>query len=530
MGKLKESLPFYVYEGDMKPEHYELKEKINDMLEFGEFEDKSLLRKFLEEVTPSTGSDYFIYVQDNDKNYINIRYARKDYIDALCCISQHPITLYYHLASFKDWINNSNVKAFRCLYVDIDDIEMRADQVDKKDVINFLKNNFNISDSLMPDWAILSGNGMHICYLIDEMTNESEETRMYYTRSLITHFSGDLAGAPVSHHFRCPESFNMKDEPIKGKLFRLNCSGNKDIHRLDPLLKSPDEIESYIRSYYKRRAEKQKKTIEKNKKLEKEFLEKLGETSLEDFLKQCNITPQEKKIATKLLNIQRKKELLIEQEKKIAELENRILNYNEEDFDIYIYSENGLPYLHLRNYDGYNSHNRIWNLILDLHNFFIRHKGYLISRNMFFYILACLFKLKKEPKSNCIHWCKKYVDNEYYAEMRQIIELTYKSKTKYRFSYIQIANMLSFTKEDITLSFCNFSDERKNEAKKARNKAYYLKKLEEQGKITTEERKKRQLEFLKANLDLPPKEVMKSLKICKTTYYELKKEVENTVD
>ncbi len=92
--------------------------------------------------------------------------------------------------------------------------------------------------------------------------------------------------------------------------------------------------------------------------------------------------------------MQLKREEILRREKEIAEIENRILNYSPEDLDFYIYSENNLPYLHLRKYDGYHKNNRNMNLILDLHNFFIAHKGCLVSRTIFFYILACLFKIR----------------------------------------------------------------------------------------------------------------------------------------
>lgn len=530
MGRLKESIPDYVYEGDMDLDHYALKEEINDYLSRGIFEDKSLLREFLEEVTPYRGTDYFAYVQESKDNYVNLRFCREDYINALCCLSQYELTLYYHLASFNDWITNDNAKAVRCLYVDIDDIGMRADETSKEDAVRFLKDNFNLDEDTMPNYVILSGNGMHIAYLIDEITLKEESVRQKYTLSLITHFQGDFAGLPISHQFRCPESYNMKETPIKGKLFKLNESNNKDIHRLDVFLKSEEEIETYRRSYYKRRGEKQKATIAKNKKLEKEFLEKIGDESLSDYLKRPSLSPEEIKIAKKLLKIQLKREEILRREQEIAELENRILNYSPEDLDFYIYSENNLPYLHLKKYNGYNKNNRNMNLILDLHHFFIAHKGCLVSRTIFFYILACLFKIRKSTKENCISWCSKYCDNEFKYEMEHIVELTYKSKVKYRFSNIQIANCLCFTEEDIANSWCNFSEERKAEAKKIRNKTAYKNKLAKENKLTCEEKKAIRIQFLKDNPDILPEEAMEALDIKSTTYYKLKKLTKNTAE
>ena len=121
MGKVKELLPDYVYDGTMSIDRYALKEEVKTMIDNGIFENKSLLREFLEEITPSTGPDYFIYVEQSKDNYVNIRYSREEYIYALCCLSQYPVTLYYHPASFvkNGWITNENANAVRCLYVDI---------------------------------------------------------------------------------------------------------------------------------------------------------------------------------------------------------------------------------------------------------------------------------------------------------------------------------------------------------------------------------------------------------------------------
>ena len=531
MSKIKESLPEHVYNGTMSLEHYALKKEVEELIEQGIFEDKSLLKEFLEEIIPIKGDDYFIYIEDDTGNYANIRYDREKYIHALCCLSQHQLTLYYHLASFKDgWITNDNAKSVRCLYVDIDDIGMRADKTSKKEAVRFLKDNFNLSDVELPRWCILSGNGMHLCFPISEITSEHEKLRELYTASLVTHFKGDCSGVAISHQFRCAESYSMKELPIKGKLFRLNDSDNTNIHRLDWCLKTEEEIYEYRRSYYARRTEKSKATSKKNKELEKEFFEKLGNTSLEEYLAKPCISAEERKIANKLLKIQLKKKALMKEEQMLAEFENRILNYTEEDFDLYIYSENSLPYLHLRTYDGYKAQNRTMNLILDLHHFFIRHKGCLVSRNVFFYIVASLFRLKKMPVSDCLHWCNKYVDSSFRNEMYQIVTLTYKCKTKHHISNKQIADMLCFTEEDIAESFCNFSDERVQNARKIRNRNHYEKNVHKAGKLTNEERKKRNLDYLKEHPDASFEEANKQLGIGRTTYFNLKKEIKIAAD
>ena len=344
MGRVKETLPDYVYDGTVDIESYAHKQKIRELIDIGIFEDKSTLREFLEEVTPIKGKDYFLYAEESKETYANLRFNREDYINALCCLSQHPLTLYYHLASFNNWITNDRAMAVRCLYVDIGDISLKADESTKEDALRLLKEHYKLTDEQLPQWCILSGNGCHLCYVISEITTKNEAERNLYTQSLITHFNGDFSGVPVSHQFRVPESYNMKEEPIKGKIFRLNTSDNKDIHRLDWCLKSESEIFECRKSYYSRRREKQQATIARNKQLVKEFRELLGEMSVFEYLRQPGHSDKELKIAEKVRKIELKKLELQRREQYIAQLEGRILNYSEEDYDFYIYSMHGTRY------------------------------------------------------------------------------------------------------------------------------------------------------------------------------------------
>ena len=192
----------------------------------------------------------------------------------MCCLSDIDYyTLFYHIASFEDWIENENATATRCLYVDIDDVGINANEGDKDTVISFLKNELKLKESEFPDFGILSGHGLHACWLIDEITPKDEELREKYLGSLITRMCGDFSGFPISHQFRCPCSYNLKDEKIKGKLFKLTDCSNTDIHRLDWCLKTPEEILEYRSNYYTRVFEKGLATAEKNRQLEKEFLD-----------------------------------------------------------------------------------------------------------------------------------------------------------------------------------------------------------------------------------------------------------------
>lgn len=190
---------------------------------------------------------------------------------------------------------------------------------------------------------------------------------------------------------------------------------------------------------------------------------------------------------------------------------------------MYIYLDKALPFQHLRIYDGYKPENRTMNLILDLHNYYIRHKGLLVSRNMFFTVLANLFKCKGEDERAAIKWCKKYTDKEYYDEMVQIVLQVYNREEIKRIPNKKIGQFLCFTAEDIAESYCCFSEERKVEAKKARNNNHYEKRRKSAGKLSTEEKQKMHLEYLRLHPDIKDKEAMEALGIGRTTFYDLKK-------
>ncbi len=526
MGRLKESIPDYIWDWpEEKINKFWLEKDIEAIVSQSKTTDGKL-KDFLEKVTPLTGPHYFIYVKDEDtKSYTNIKYNREDYIKALCCLSDEKYTLFYHTASFNGWIDNESATATRCIYVDIDDIGINANEADIDTVISFLRNTLKLSDEQFPDYAILSGHGLHACWLIDEITADKEEIRAKYTDSMITRLGGDFSGSPISHHFRCPCSYNLKDEVIKGKLFRLTDCKNTDIHRLGWCLLSPEEVKIYRDNHFKRIYEKGLETRKKNKQLEKEFIESLGNTTLEEYLSEDNISAKNRKIAEKLLEIKRRKSTAEKFRKYISEKTDERISamFSEDDLESYVYCDKALPFEHLHPYDGYKPENRTMNIVLDLHNFFIRNKGCLVSRNMFFTILASLFKYKGESDRAAIKWCKKYVDASYYDEMVETVLNVYKSDKIYRFSNERIAKLLCFTPEDIEQSYCCFSAERRAKAKKSRNKKYYNKRRNQEGKMSPEEKQKMCLEYLKEHTDIKEKEALKALNIGRSTFYKLKK-------
>lgn len=520
MGRVKDLLPDYVIERNISLEKYALRCKINEYINNGLFEDKALLSEFLENVIPYEGVKHFIYVCDSDGMVQNIPYTRNEYIDALCCLSQYELTLFLHPASFSDWIEENDTRAARCLYVDIDDIGMYADVTDKDTAVSFLKETYGLTEEQLPQYLSLSGRGMHLIYPISEMyfwdttkiikrkykkceppekqpcpyrnkcpnskicinDNICVNRELYkrYNASLIVTFDADFSGNSICHMYRCPTSYNLKERPIKGKLFKVNCSKDRDIHRLDWALKTNDEILASRLSYYARRNEKSAATKERNLKRKEEFLESLNGLTLEEFLKKDNISSENRVLAEQLLAKQNK---ALKKSKAGNPATSDTSNATTENDIDEIFENTALPYEHLRYYDNYKPENRTWNLLLDLHNFFIRHKGVLTSRNLFFYIIANYLRKLGHPDYYAIKYCKKYCDKAYYREMRDTVLATYNNKNTYQFTYEYIALALGFTDEDIELSYCHFSKESRVEAKRKNNHDTYVRSLAKQNKV-----------------------------------------------
>lgn len=561
MGRVKELIPEYIFDSGYDLDKYAFRCQLDELIGNGLFEDKLPLREFLEDVMPHYGR-HFIFITDDDGTVYNIPYTREECINALCCLSQYEFTLFWHPSSFSsyDWVDENDVRSASCLYVDIDDIGMYADLTDKETAVNFLKETYGLTDEYLPKFLSLSGRGIHLVYPIEEMffwdttkvvkkkykkgepkekqpcpyrskcsnseicTNcdvcVNREIYKRYNASLIARFDADFTGNNLNHMYRCPTSYNLKERPIQGKLFKLNDSDDRDIHRLDWALKTEEEIIENRRSYYARRSEKSKATKERNLKRKQEFLEALNDLSLEEFLKKDDISPENRAFAQQLLDKLNKPK----KKKKSKSGSDHIIK--EDDIDD-LFENTTLPYKHLKYYDNYKPENRRANLLLDLNNFFIRHRGMLVSRNLFFFIIATYLKQLNQPSYYAVKYCRKYCDQSFYKEMKKTVLATYNSEAIYHFTYEYIALALGFSEEDIQLSYCNFSKERKKEAKRKNKRIQYEKTLAKQNKPTFKEKREAQLDYLRENPEMDEEAAKFILGIGRTTYYNLKKELKN---
>ena len=564
MGKTKNTVPQYVFNFGQSLDKHSLREEVKELIEKGTFDSKSLLYEYLQEIVPYAGEKHYIYVVNDNGTFVNIPFNREGYINALCCLSQYELTLFMHPASFSGWVTENDCRAARCIIIDIDDINMYADITDKDTAVSFIKETYSLEDWQLPKWISLSGRGIHLIYPIDEMyfwdptktvkikskkyskpvkapcpyrskcsdakacTDENVcINRLIYKKynaCLILKFDADFSGNNINHMFRNPTSYNLKGRSIKGKLFKVNENDSTHIHRLDWALRTDEEILEYRRAYYKRCYEKSLITKAKNAQRKQEFLDSLGDMTLEEFLKQDNISPEDRVLAEKLLEKQREKEKKSKKPKKDKKKKTSAKAITEADIDD-IFENTALPYKKLKYRTNFKPENRYWNLLLDLHNYLIRHKGIVPSRNFFFFVIANYLKKLGHPDYYAVKYCRQYCDKSYYKEMKQTVLATYKNEVTYNFTYEYLAFALAFSEEDIRVSYCNFSKERKMEAKRKNNQKQYAKTLEKKGKLSFKEKRAFQLQFLKDNPDITDKEAMLNLGIGRTTFYTLKNEL-----
>ncbi|MDD6146182.1 MAG: hypothetical protein PUB43_03940, partial [Oscillospiraceae bacterium] len=474
MGRLKDYYDDYIMDDPQLYLPLAFRETVNDWLEedIPNPKEAEELRTFLEEVTPTGDYDYFLFVAASDGTHLNIKCNRENYMHHLCCLSQRQVTLFYHLAAFKGWTKDSNAQASQCLYLDIDDVGINAENATYELASKIFREDYQLPEELLPDYVIFSGHGMHICYLTEVLYPQDEEIRKKYLHSMITHFQADFSGAPVSHKFRTPTSYNLKDDTaIKGKLFRLNNSNDRNLKRLDFFLKSPEEIEDYKHSYYRRITEKGNETRLLHANEEVQFIQKVGDRGVTDYVQSHTITEAETAIAKRLIKREQKKKIFLrDQQAKLT------------SDDVAVPYEKALPYRHLDYYHNFQPENRDWNLLFDLHNYFIRHKGILPSRNMFFTIIASIMRKKNYAMYYCLKYCRKYVDDSYYNSMCEVIKNVYNGDSTYHYRLTTIADWLCFDEEDIRKSYCHFSEEKKKAARQKVNQTYYQKSKAQKGK------------------------------------------------
>lgn len=468
---------------------------VEEYISRGVKEDHTDLKKFLDHVIPFEGKRHFIYVQDEEGTTYNFHLDRYDCIKALLALSEHRLTVYFHPTAFKKWTKDKFAVSYRCIYVDIDDVSFpfTLQDANKEKIIVFLKEKYRLTDDLLPNTVTMSGHGLHLCYFIYETSDFA--FRQKYVDSLITFFEGDKMTRNYSRKFRLPTSYNMKDpaHPVRSRLFFINESDDKNIHRLDPMLKNEEEIQDYFRKYNEKLCEKKNATRARNK--AKKTAQKQEKKPPVDEKSVAPVQPTKKQDTTA----------------------QDMSDEPEATFDCST----------LVKKFAYSKKSSFWNLIYDLHNFILRHNGDCLEgkRNQFIHILSNYAQFVM-TEDETIEFCEQYFpeNDEFHTEMIATVKATYGRHSVYWYNYCTIADILGFDEKDIAESRCNFSTERKAEAEKERNRRKYQKRT---ASVKTDAQIKREYccNYIRDNIDKPVKQLVAELGLSQSTVYRIRSEI-----
>lgn len=405
-----------------------LKLQIQMFLDFYQpLSNKDFVNFFLDLFSDDPNENYWIMASDNEETY-NLECPCVDkLIEYASILSQQKYNVYFCPNAFTGWRTDSNVVSTRAIFIDIDDIE-GADfsHMSTETLKTWLMDTYEVPEPLLPNWVVCSGHGLHLYYLIPKMNLREEDNRILrrqYTDYLITYFSADKACRNSSRILRVPHSYNVKHEECKTYLHHLNKSDIYDLERLDYFYSTKDSIEEYMKKNQEEKNAKSRATRKRNKQLK--------ELQYEDNLQNTAVHKKESK--AKLSNV----------------------------------SEYNLSKLSDMTYcTSFHKESRYWNIVKDLHNYYMRHGGNIINhRNLFFFIMAVNLR-HIMPLDSAIDFLEKYMDSDNIDESITTIRCVYERKVPYRLKNITIAELLAFTDNDIRLSYCNFSEERIDQARK----------------------------------------------------------------
>lgn len=419
--------------------------------------------------------------------YENIHTAVRE----LGALSKENVNLYFSPAIFTGWRKDQNVSRIRTIYIDIDDIDgMDFSEMDETEIKNFLLETFHLPKTLLPNWLVSSGHGLHLYYLVDEIDLQTEygaQQRLKYTDFLIAYFGADIACRNKSRILRFPNSKNVKDmEHIRHtRLFHLNPSINRNIDRLDWFQCSEDEIKTYMNECKARRAEKRKQTMIKNGTW-REKKEKAPE-------------PKE--------NVRRKKTASVSKPKENKKADTTPLTISGKEE---ARKEPSHPELKIKNFQM-EKKARYTRILNDLHNYAARRKGCPVGfRSIFVHIMSVYLKKIFMPEEQAVLYVKQYIDYEFEPEAAEIVKSVYHANHDYQYTNERIAELLSFTKTDLKYSYACYTEEQREQARKQNIRLYDEKRYQHSREETAFEKQKRK-EYIKNHFNEKNGELAKKL-------------------
>ncbi len=478
-----------------------------------------LLREFLENFLPKVPGKFNIFVANKCGDYANIKADRQEHINLLCKLVNCPeLSVYhYHTAFKRGKVADRASTAFNAITIDIDDVVFPFDivTVEQQELQQYILDHFDFKDKPFPDAvSISSKKGLHLIFYHDTVNyadTERNELRQRVFDSMLCHLGGDKLTRNPCHMFRTPTSYHLKREPVRGRLFLFDNPGKKTLERLQPFMKTQEEIDLYFAECNRKTQEKRNNTRRENK--IKKLMEK-GYTreEAEYFLTH----KKEKKTGN------RKRE---EKAKKKNDEKLPIEPPSDDEDDNYHYD---LDFSHLR-YRKSRSYRPLPILLVDLHNFLVRNGNDCLyhNRQYFFFLLAnygkCVIKDVEEFLEYCTQYCPR--DNAFFPELERTVRKNYAKEDCYHIEYERIAQQLGFTERDIRESRSCFDKSLKADKRKQSKHEYY-ERTKSHELPWSKMRKADCLEYIKENPEAKEAEICIIFGISRNTYYRYRRELQ----
>ena len=403
-----------------------------------------LVIEFFDSIIPKSNYYKRWIMLINKKDSANFGYDNiNEFLEGYSRYAPLQINTFFSPCLYDGWYTSSQARLCKVIFLDIDgitDIDLLT--MSASEISDWLSNTYNVPPHLLPNWCICTGNGLHLYFIVDEMDftdTEQSKLRDYYTQMLICYFHADITCRNRNHILRLPYSNNCKQEIKQTKLHLLNTTSDTNIKRLDYFYRSLEEVESYKKDSYKVITEKSAITREKNN------------------------TNTSKKISSK----------------------KQIRTTNDNICHNFCVAPETMKY-----FNDFKRNARYWNIIKDLHNFYLRHNGCLYGRrNIFIHIMATFLKLVHMPADEACDFIEPYCTVDFLEEAEYTVRYIYATEKPYHYNNDSIALLLGFTDTDYSSSYCCFNESSRQERKRASNRKAKAKKYKEARENKKEEKK-----------------------------------------
>lgn len=441
--------------------------------------------RFFADVVPDHNNKKYYLMLTQGKCYNNLAYrSLYDLTSAASTFSADDYNVYFSPAVYSGWRSDATADYVKSLFVDIDDIVEDTASMSTQELCDWLMTTYRIPESLLPNWIVCSGHGLHLYYLIDELdlTNiDNYLLRKQYIRRLICFFRSDIVCQNVSHILRVPLSYNLKGRKIKTRLHHTNTSSNHSLKRLDYFTADDRQIEEYFITANQIKAEKCKATMQEN--------------GTHAGRKKSTDTASKKSSASRAGSY--------------------AVDWYSPDYDLCIEYK-----------QEYRTHARAWNIFLDLYNYAVRRKGWLTGyRHTLAYIMAVYAKRCIADIGTAKELILPCFSSDFRDEAETAIDSIYQSDKIYRFRNTTIAIYLNFTDSDYKYSYCNYTEAQAQASRKKCNKRSRAKQLRKEQSNKKSE-KDFQIAYITANMEsISNKQLADDLGISESTVHRIKRKI-----